>query len=326
MVKIDKDKLSPMMRKYLETKEEYEDCILFYRLGDFYEMFFDDALLAAKVLNITLTGKSCGLEEKAPMCGVPFHSASSYITSLIEAGYKVAIGEQVEDPATTKGLVKREVVKIITPGTLLDDDALEKSQNNYLMSVYFEGDNSALAYVDISTGELNVTKIKKEKVKDEIAKVSPAEIISNDEDFIEDIRGLCEMANIYRNENFNNRLLDSKLLYDIFENDYLKKEAIAGDEILEKSISICLNYIKATQMLSSSNINTINVYNSNDYMTLDLFTRVNLELTKTMRASKKKGSLLQVLDYTSTPMGARMLRKFIEQPLTNREKLSLIHI
>lgn len=318
---IDKDKLSPMMRKYLETKEEYEDCILFYRLGDFYEMFFDDALLASKVLNITLTGKACGLEERAPMCGVPFHSASSYITTLIEAGYKVAIGEQVEDPATAKGIVKREVVKIVTPGTLLDDDSLEKSQNNYLMSVYFKENDAAITYVDISTGELNVTKIKKEKVKDEIAKVSPAEIISNDEIFIDDIKSLCEMANIFRNENFNNRLLDTKVLHDIFQDDYLEKKDILGDELLEKSISICLNYIKETQMLNSTNINSISVYNSSDYMTLDMFTRVNLELTKTMRGSKKKGSLLQVLDSTSTPMGARMLRKFIEQPLTNKKKI-----
>ena len=318
---IDKDKLSPMMRKYLETKEEYEDCILFYRLGDFYEMFFDDALLASKVLNITLTGKACGLEERAPMCGVPFHSASSYITTLIEAGYKVAIGEQVEDPATAKGIVKREVVKIVTPGTILDDDSLEKSQNNYLMSVYFREDSAAITYVDISTGELNVTKIKREKVKDEIAKVSPAEIISNDEEFIKNIKSLCEMANIFRNENFNNRLLDTKVIHDIFEEEYLKKKEILDNEMFEKSISICLNYVKATQMLSSTNINSINIYNSNDYMTLDVFTRVNLELTKTMRGSKKKGSLLQVLDNTSTPMGARMLRKFIEQPLTNKEKI-----
>lgn len=318
---IDKEKLSPMMRKYLETKEEYEDCILFYRLGDFYEMFFDDALLASKVLNITLTGKACGLEEKAPMCGVPFHSASSYITTLIEAGYKVAIGEQIEDPATTKGIVKREVVKIVTPGTILDDDSLEKSQNNYLMSVYFQEDSVAITYVDISTGELNVTKIKREKVKDEIAKVSPVEIISNDEEFIKNIKSLCEIANIFRNENFNNRLLDTKVIHDIFEEEYLKKKEILDDEMFEKSISICLNYVKTTQMLSSTNINSINIYNSNDYMTLDVFTRVNLELTKTMRGSNKKGSLLQVLDSTSTPMGARMLRKFIEQPLTNKEKI-----
>ncbi len=318
---IDKDKLSPMMRKYLETKEEYKDCILFYRLGDFYEMFFDDALLASKVLNITLTGKACGLEERAPMCGVPFHSASSYITTLIEAGYKVAIGEQVEDPATAKGIVKREVVKIVTPGTILDDDSLEKSQNNYLMSIYFQGDDAAISYVDISTGELNVTKIKREKVKDEIAKVSPAEIISNDEIFIKNIKSLCEMANIFRNENFNNKLLDTRIIHEVFDRKYLYKKEILDDEIFEKSISICLNYIKATQMLSSTNINAINVYNSNDYMMLDVFTRVNLELTKTIRGAKKKGSLLQVLDSTSTPMGARMLRKFIEQPLTNKDKI-----
>lgn len=319
---IDKDKLSPMMRKYLETKEEYNDCILFYRLGDFYEMFFDDAILASKVLNIALTGKACGLEERAPMCGVPFHSASSYITTLIESGYKVAIGEQVEDPATAKGLVRREVVKIVTPGTLLEDDSLEKVQNNYLMSVYFGSeDQVAISYVDISTGELNVTKIDSSKVKDEIAKISPSEIISNSDDFRKNIKGLCDMANIYLNDDFNNTLLDTKILTDTFSKKYLQDLDIYGDALFEKSISVALNYIKNTQMLDSTNISSINVYNSNDYMTLDLFTRVNLELTKTMRGSKKKGSLLQVLDSTSTPMGARMLRKFIEQPLINKDKI-----
>ena len=186
---IDRDKLSPMMKKYLETKDEYPDCILFYRLGDFYEMFFDDALLASRILDIALTGKACGLEERAPMCGVPYHSASSYLTRLVEAGYKVAIGEQVEDPATAKGLVKREVVKIVTPGTLLEDDSLEKSSNNYLMAIYCQGHEVSIAYVDISTGELNASILDLDKVKNEVAKILPREVLSNSPDLLNSLMG-----------------------------------------------------------------------------------------------------------------------------------------
>lgn len=320
-MKIDKEKLSPMMKKYLETKEEYKDCILFYRLGDFYEMFFDDALLASKILNIALTGKSCGLEERAPMCGVPFHSAESYITTLVESGYKVAIGEQVEDPQTTKGLVKREVVKIVTPGTLLEGEGAETTSNNYLMGIYIDGEMSSISYVDISTGELNSTVLKRDRLKDEICKISPREILCNSEDFLEEIDGLCEMANIYRNCDFRKTWLDTDTIYKMFSNEYLENIKIDRYFGIIQSVSICLNYIRATQMLESSNINSINIYSVEDYMSLDLFTRSNLELTKTIRGGNKKGSLLHVLDSTSTPMGARMLRKFIEQPLKNKEKI-----
>ena len=316
-MEIDKSKLSPMMKHYLDTKEEYKDCILFYRLGDFYEMFFDDALLASKVLDITLTGKACGLEERAPMCGVPYHSVSSYLTRLIQAGYKVAIGEQVEDPSTAKGLVKREVVKVVTPGTLLEEDSLENTSNNYLMAVYFGNDAASISYTDISTGELNTTMIDPKKVKDEIAKVGPKELITNRPEFLDSIRSLAAIANIYLNEDFDKDLLDKNILNDIFDRSYLEKNMIFNNHPMESSLSIVLNYIRKTQMISSNNINRINVYKSNDYMVLDLFTRVNLELTKTIRSSNKKGSLLQVIDSTSTPMGARMLRKFIEQPLMN---------
>ncbi len=316
-MEIDKSKLSPMMKHYLDTKEEYKECILFYRLGDFYEMFFDDALLASKVLDITLTGKACGLEERAPMCGVPYHSVSSYLTRLIQAGYKVAIGEQVEDPSTAKGLVKREVVKVVTPGTLLEEDSLENTSNNYLMAVYFGNDAASISYTDISTGELNTTMIDPKKVKDEIAKVGPKELITNRPEFLDSIRSLAAIANIYLNEDFDKDLLDKNILNDIFDRSYLEKNMIFNNQPMESSLSIVLNYIRKTQMISSNNINRINVYKSNDYMVLDLFTRVNLELTKTIRSSNKKGSLLQVIDSTSTPMGARMLRKFIEQPLMN---------
>ena len=316
---IDRDKLSPMMKKYLETKDEYPDCILFYRLGDFYEMFFDDALLASRILDIALTGKACGLEERAPMCGVPYHSASSYLTRLVEAGYKVAIGEQVEDPATAKGLVKREVVKIVTPGTLLEDDSLEKSSNNYLMAIYCQGHEVSIAYVDISTGELNASLLDLDKVKNEVAKILPREVLSNSPDLLGSLGSLSDMANIYLNEDFDTSLLDKTIITKQVEQSYLDQLGLDRDNLIMYSLAIVLNYISKTQMMHESNLNTINIYQSGDYMALDLFTRINLELTKTIRTSKKKGSLLQVLDATSTPMGARMLKKHIEQPLINKD-------
>ena len=316
---IDRDKLSPMMKKYLETKDEYPDCILFYRLGDFYEMFFDDALLASRILDIALTGKACGLEERAPMCGVPYHSASSYLTRLVEAGYKVAIGEQVEDPATAKGLVKREVVKIVTPGTLLEDDSLEKSSNNYLMAIYCQGHEVSIAYVDISTGELNASLLDLDKVKNEVAKILPREVLSNSPDLLGSLGSLSDMANIYLNEDFDTSLLDKTIITKQFEQSYLDQLGLDRDNLIMYSLAIVLNYISKTQMMHESNLNTINIYQSGDYMALDLFTRINLELTKTIRTSKKKGSLLQVLDATSTPMGARMLKKHIEQPLIKKD-------
>ncbi|MGP1584183.1 DNA mismatch repair protein MutS [Peptostreptococcus stomatis] len=318
---IDREKLSPMMKKYLETKDEYPDCILFYRLGDFYEMFFDDALLASRILDIALTGKACGLEERAPMCGVPYHSASSYLTRLVEAGYKVAIGEQVEDPATAKGLVKREVVKIVTPGTLLEDDSIEKTSNNYLMAIYCQDQDASIAYVDISTGELNASLISIDGVKNEVAKILPREILSNSPDLLGSLASLSDMANIYLNEDFDISLLDKTVIYDRFEPAYLDKLGLDKDNLILYSLAIILNYISKTQMMNETNLNTINIYQSGDYMALDLFTRINLELTKTIRTSKKKGSLLQVLDATSTPMGVRMLKKHIEQPLIKKDMI-----
>lgn len=318
---IDREKLSPMMKKYLETKDEYPDCILFYRLGDFYEMFFDDALLASKILDIALTGKACGLEERAPMCGVPYHSASSYLIKLVEAGYKVAIGEQVEDPATAKGLVKRAVVKIVTPGTLLEDDSLERTSNKYLMAIYCHGQDASIAYVDISTGELNASLMPIDKVKNEVAKILPSEIISNSHDILSSLTPISDMANIYLNQDFDSVLLDDKIVGDTFDQAYLDKLGLGKDNLIIYSLAIVLNYITRTQMMKDSNINTINIYQSGDYMVLDLFTRINLELTKTIRSNKKKGSLLQVLDATSTPMGSRMLKKQIEQPLINKEMI-----
>lgn len=318
---IDRNKLTPMMRQYFEVKDRYPDCILFFRLGDFYEMFFEDAIVASKTLEIALTGKSCGLDERAPMCGVPFHSANAYISKLVESGYKVAIGEQMEDPATTKGLVKRDVIRVVTPGTVLEGSLLENKKNNYLMSLYKENENIGLTYVDISTGEVNATYLKEDKLIEEIAKVHPTEIILNDLNYIEKLNNIATLSNIYINENFSQDYLNTNILNEYFSDNYLDKLQFDENGFIKNSLSILLNYIYNTQKQVTSNINQINIYNSSEYMVLDMFTRVNLELTQTIRGNKKKGSLLHVLDKTSTAMGGRLLRKYVEEPLVNKGKI-----
>ena len=320
-MEVDRKKLTPMMKQYMETKDRYKDCILFYRLGDFYEMFFDDAIVASKTLEIALTGKACGLEERAPMCGVPFHSANSYISKLVENGYKVAIGEQLEDPAKAKGIVKRDVIRVITPGTVLDGSLLENKKNNYLMSIYRNKNMIGLSYVDISTGELNATYLNEDKIVEEIAKVNPSEIILNDPSFIDKIRDIATVGNIYINESFDDDMEDESIIFDYFPSEYIETLDLDNDGLIKKSIAIILNYIYSTQKQITSNMSSINVYNSSEYMVLDMFTRTNLELTQTIRGGKKKGSLLHVLDRTSTSMGGRLLRKYVEQPLINKEKI-----
>ena len=320
-MEVDRKKLTPMMKQYMETKDRYKDCILFYRLGDFYEMFFDDAIIASKTLEIALTGKACGLEERAPMCGVPFHSANSYISKLVENGYKVAIGEQLEDPAKAKGIVKRDVIRVITPGTVLDGSLLENKKNNYLMSIYRNKNMIGLSYVDISTGELNATYLNEDKIVEEIAKVNPSEIILNDLLFIDKIRDIATVGNIYINESFDDGMEEESIIFDYFPSEYIETLDLDNDGLIKKSIAIILNYIYSTQKQITSNMSSINVYNSSEYMVLDMFTRTNLELTQTIRGGKKKGSLLHVLDRTSTAMGGRLLRKYVEQPLINKEKI-----
>ncbi|GAA0236595.1 DNA mismatch repair protein MutS [Metaclostridioides mangenotii] len=320
-MKIDRNRLTPMMRQYFDVKERYADCILFFRLGDFYEMFFEDAIIASKVLEIALTGKSCGLDERAPMCGIPYHAVDAYITKLIENGYKVAIGEQLEDPATTKGIVKRDVIRVITPGTVLEGSLLDNKKNNYLLSIYKDGEDVGLTYVDISTGETNATYLPSSKVVEEIAKIGPTEIIVNDLDFIDELRNIATINNIYINENFNKDYLDESIIGKYFSKDYIKKIVFDKKGLIKFSLSIILNYIYNTQKQITSNINSVNVYNSQEYMVLDVFTRTNLELTQTIRGSKKKGSLLHVLDKTSTAMGGRLLRKYVEEPLIRKDKI-----
>ena len=318
---IDKNKLTPMMKQYFEVKDKYPDCILFFRLGDFYEMFFEDAIVASKTLEIALTGKSCGLDEKAPMCGVPFHSANSYISKLVEAGYKVAIGEQLEDPSSVKGIVKRDVIQVVTPGTVIEGSLLENKKNNYLLSLYKDNDNIGLTYVDISTGEVNATYLTSDKIVEEIAKIHPSEIIINDLSFIPSLQNIITLNNIYINENFKESYLDTNILRKYFTDNYLKSLKFDDKNLINLSLSMLLNYIYSTQKQVTSNINNINIYNSNEYMVLDMFTRNNLELTQTIRGNKKKGSLLHVLDKTSTAMGGRLMRKYVEEPLINKSKI-----
>ena len=318
---IDKNKLTPMMKQYFEVKDKYPDCILFFRLGDFYEMFFEDAIVASKTLEIALTGKSCGLDKKAPMCGVPFHSANSYISKLVEAGYKVAIGEQLEDPSSVKGIVKRDVIQVVTPGTVIEGSLLENKKNNYLLSLYKDNDNIGLTYVDISTGEVNATYLTSDKIVEEIAKIHPSEIIINDLSFIPSLQNIITLNNIYINENFKESYLDTNILRKYFTDNYLKSLKFDDKNLINLSLSMLLNYIYSTQKQVTSNINNINIYNSNEYMVLDMFTRNNLELTQTIRGNKKKGSLLHVLDKTSTAMGGRLMRKYVEEPLINKSKI-----
>lgn len=318
---IDKSKLTPMMRQYFEVKDRYNDCIMFFRLGDFYEMFFEDAIVASKTLEIALTGRECGMDERAPMCGIPFHSSQNYVSKLVENGYKVAICEQVEDVNASKGIVKRDVVRVITPGTVLEGTLLENKKNNYLLAMYTKNDKIGISYTDISTGEVNATYLNEEKLIEEIAKIHPTEIIANDTDTIEKIRDIATLSNIYINENFDESYLDDNILSKYFSKDYLNNLKLDESGLISSSLCIILNYIYNTQKQITSNINNINIYNSQEYMVLDMFTRSNLELTSTIRGNAKKGSLLHVLDKTSTAMGGRMLRKYVEEPLVNKARI-----
>ena len=321
------EKMSPMMQNYMRTKEEYKDCILFYRLGDFYEMFFDDAILVSKELELTLTGKNCGLEERAPMCGVPFHAAEIYINKLVLNGHKVAICEQVEDPKEAKGLVKREVVRIATPGTNIDMETLEESRNNYIMCIYYSEDNYGIAVSDITTGLFVTTVVSDErKLTDEIYKFCPSEIVCNEafkfSGFDFDNLTFHIKTIIYPLEPwyFDDELAEKNLL------EHFKTGDIAGLGLCDLSDAVTasgalITYLTHSQKSSIEQIRTIKAYVISDYMVIDSATRRNLELTETMLEKSKKGSLLWVLDKTKTAMGARMLRSFLEQPLTLKTRI-----
>ncbi len=310
-MEIDKEKLSPMMIRYMETKKQYEDCILFYRLGDFYEMFFDDALTASKELEITLTGKQCGLEEKAPMCGVPFHSVSGYVAKLVEKGYKVAICEQVEDPKTAKGLVARDVVRIITPGTITEENILDEKKNNYLAVIY-KGERIGLAFADISTGEVFTTEVYElDEVMSELARYSPTEIVLNkscEKEYKPKIKLRFTSLVETRDENYFDDLL---VLREQFKNPPVL------EKYSEKAVLGAVKYLRETQKRSVDYIDSVTVYSLSEYVEIDPATRRNLEITETMRDKAKRGSLLGVLDKTETSMGARLLKQWTEKPLVN---------
>ena len=316
-----KEQVTPMMQQYLKTKEEYPDCILFYRLGDFYEMFFDDAIKASRELEITLTGKDCGLSERAPMCGVPFHSASVYIAKLIERGFKVAICEQVEDPKLAKGIVKREVIRVVTPGTVVDEELLDEKTNNYLAVIYGEKGGYGFAVSDISTGEIYTTQFTgDDEALSEIARYEPKEILIN-ADAMQRIGGQIELRfhvtpDECTDEFFENDYYESKILNQ-FSKASLDEIGIAGKKYAMYAVGAMLTYLEHTQKTSLAYLNTITAYELNQYMDLDINTRRNLEITETMRDKTKRGSLLWVLDYTQTSMGARLLKQWVEKPLIN---------
>ena len=318
---------TPMMKKYLETKEQYKDCILFYRLGDFYEMFFDDAKIASRELELTLTGKDCGMSERAPMCGVPYHAVDTYLNKLVSKGYKVAICEQVEDPKLAKGLVKREVVRIVTPGTNLDTQALDASKNNYLMSVICMVDHFGISVADITTGAFFVTEVENlRRLMDEIARYEPAEIICNQAFEVcgadlEDLRGRLGICLFTLDDWYFDDERCAACLKKHFHVSSLSGLGLDDYRIGTIAAGSLLQYLQETQKSDLSNMTQVHPYQTGKFMILDSSTRRNLELCETMREKQKRGSLLWVLDKTKTAMGARMLRSFIEQPLIDKDEI-----
>ena len=319
--------MTPMMKVYCETKEKYKDCILFYRLGDFYEMFFEDALIASKELEITLTGKDCGLKERAPMCGVPFHAVDGYLNKLVSKGYKVAICEQLEDPKQAKGLVKRDVIRVVTPGTNLDAQALDESRNNYLMCIICMEDRYGLSVADISTGEYLVTELDGEKkLLDEINKFSPSEIICNHSFYVSgvDIEDMKERLHISVFSLDSWYFDDALCARNLMEHFHVSSLSGLGLDAFSCGIiaaGALLQYLIETQKTSIANLTALTPYSISKYMVLDSSTRRNLELCETLREKNKRGSLLWVLDKTKTAMGARMLRRYLEQPLIEKEEI-----
>ena len=319
--------LTPMMKQYMQTKEEYKDCILFYRLGDFYEMFFDHALTASKELEITLTGKNCGLEERAPMCGIPYHAVDSYLNRLVSKGYKVAICEQVEDPKTAKGIVKREVIRVVTPGTNLDTQGLDETKNNYIMCIVYMADRYGLSVADVTTGEYLVTELDSQtKLMDELYKFMPSEIVCNEAFYmsgldLDDLKNRLHMA-IYSLEAwYFDDALCRETLQEHFKVASLEGIGLSDYECGMIASGALLKYLEETQKNSLSHMSRLTRYATGNYMVLDSATRRNLELVETLREKQKRGSLLWVLDKTKTAMGARTLRKYVEQPLIDKKSI-----
>lgn len=326
--------VTPMMKQYFEIKKRYPETILFFRLGDFYEMFYDDAKTAARELELTLTGRSCGNGEKAPMCGVPFHSADNYIAKLVEKNYKVAICEQTEDPATAKGLVSRDVIRVITKGSIIENNMLDEAKNNYLTSIYLDGQNAGICFVDISTGMLNLTsftdKKPESKIINELGVFTPSEIVMNKAcsknvaigSFInERIAACCEL--------FEDDYFDYDDCLSVCE-EHFGRQKLAELNLLTDKVAIAatgsaIKYLKYAQKNNIENVSNINYYSENQYMKIDYSTKRNLEIVETMRNREKKGSLLWVLDSTKTAMGKRLLRSWLEKPLVNYAQIIKRH-
>lgn len=320
--------LSPMMTQYVETKKQYPDCILFYRLGDFYEMFFEDALTASKELEITLTGKECGLEERAPMCGVPYHAVDSYLYKLVQKGYKVAIAEQMEDPKLAKGLVKREVIRVVTPGTITSSQALDETKNNYLMGIVYIGDTYGISTCDMTTGDYLVTEVEGERnLLDEIHKFAPSEIICNEAFYmssidLDDLRNRYHVAISSLDSHYFSDDACRKVLKEHFHVGTLDGLGLADYDAGVIAAGAVMEYLYETQKNSLAHIVTITPYTTGQFMIIDTSTRRNLELVETLREKQRRGSLLWVLDKTKTAMGARLMRTMIEQPLIKKEQIT----
>lgn len=329
-MEIDKSKISPMMKQYIDIKKRYKGHILFFRLGDFYEMFFDDAIVVSKALELTLTGRDCGLEERAPMCGVPYHSSEMYIKKLIEMGYKVAICEQITDPSESKGIVERDVVRVVTPGTLIESSMLDESSNNYLCSLYYKDEECALCFADISTGEVNLCKKRGKDLQtdiiNELSRYNPAEIVFNVDfldlkavtDFIK-TRLKCSVT-LREDECFSFEK-KSPVVLTQFSADSFEYLGLNKDGIDASCVCGLFDYISEMQKVLVGRFTSINIQSENQYMGLDLTARRNLELTETLRDKTKKGSLLWVLDTTKTSMGKRLLKSYIEQPLISPARI-----
>ena len=316
---------SPMMQHYLDTKEQYKDCILFYRLGDFYEMFFDDAILTSRELELTLTGKDCGQEERAPMCGIPYHAAETYVARLIAKGYKVAICEQLEDPKEAKGIVKRDVIRVVTPGTLIETNLLEEKKNNYIMAIYKNAIYYGLAVCDLSTGDFFTTQIKGtnnfSRLLDEISRYSPSEIIVNQmvADSSEEMAKIKERFEMYlstyREDAFSQDVQSLQEKYHIVNEKGDTIEDISEEVLVVAACHGLLAYLLETQKTNLDHINKITLYQITKYMSLDVNARRNLEITEKMRDKSKRGTLLWCLDKTATSMGGRLLRRWLNNPL-----------
>ena len=323
---------SPMMQHYLDMKEKYKDCILFYRLGDFYEMFFDDAINVSKELELTLTGKECGQEERAPMCGIPYHAADSYIAKLIANGHKVAICEQLEDPKFAKGMVKRDVIRVVTPGTVIEANLLEDKKNNYIMSIYKNGIYYGLTSCDVTTGDLRTTEIKETNnfsaLLDEISKYSPAELVVNPMmyDCGEEISKIKERFDVYitrlEEKEFTDNYEALMVKYKIVDDEEKPVEDLSKYMLSVAATNALFTYLLDTQKNNLDHINKIIIYSVTKYMSLDINARRNLEITEKLRDKAKKGTLLWVLDKTSTAMGGRLLRRWLNNPLIDVSKIN----